>query len=243
MVEQHITADIALAQWQYYVATGDRQWLRQQGWPVLSGAAAFWASRVTLGSDGQYHITGVTGPDEENPDVNDEVYASVAAKTTLEDALQAANILGVSAPASWSEIASNIAVLTDPSLGIHPEFSGYGGQLVKQADVTLRRHRSPEPSAGRCARRRCSGDSNGRRRRRLTCPQLRVRSPPCGPAATRCRRPPTAYLADDRHLSGRTAGTLDVLHFAPTRARFIRISITSGTGSQPPMLQELQITS
>lgn len=44
-------------------------------------------------------------------------------------------------------------------------------------------------------------------------------------------------------VSGRTAGTLDVLHFAPTRARFIRISITSGTGSQPPMLEELQITS
>ena len=43
LYEQHITADIALAQWQYYVATGDRQWLAAQGWPVLSGAARFWA--------------------------------------------------------------------------------------------------------------------------------------------------------------------------------------------------------
>ena len=27
LYEQHITADIALAQWQYYQATGDRGWL------------------------------------------------------------------------------------------------------------------------------------------------------------------------------------------------------------------------
>ncbi len=137
LYEQHITADIALAQWQYYLATGDKTWLAQQGWPVISQAAEFWASRVTLGSDGQYHIDGVTGPDEENPDVNDEVYTNVAAKTTLQDATQAAQVLGLTAPASWSQIASKIVVLSDPTLDIHPEFSGYAGQLVKQADVTL----------------------------------------------------------------------------------------------------------
>ena len=37
--EQHITADIALAQWQYYLVTGDKVWLATQGWPVISGAA------------------------------------------------------------------------------------------------------------------------------------------------------------------------------------------------------------
>ena len=47
LYEQHITADIALAQWQYYLVTANKTWLRQQGWPVLSGAAAFWASRAT----------------------------------------------------------------------------------------------------------------------------------------------------------------------------------------------------
>ena len=47
LYEQHITADIALAQWQYYEATGDLTWLKTQGWPVISGAARFWASRAT----------------------------------------------------------------------------------------------------------------------------------------------------------------------------------------------------
>ena len=137
LYEQHITADIALAQWQYYLATGDKSWLAQRGWPVLSQAATFWASRVTLGSDGKYHINGITGPDEENPDVNDEVYTNVAAKTILDDAVQAAQVLRMTPPAGWSQIAANMTVLTDGTLGIHPEFGGYGGQMVKQADVTL----------------------------------------------------------------------------------------------------------
>jgi len=135
LYEQHITADIALAQWQYYLATSDRSWLAGQGWPVLSGAAAFWASRATLGSDGKYHITGVTGPDEENPDVNDEAYTNVGAMRTLQDAVQAAHVLGIAPPTNWSTIAANLAVPV--SRGIHPEFSGYRGQLVKQADITL----------------------------------------------------------------------------------------------------------
>ena len=137
LYEQHITADIALAQWQYYLVTGDKTWLAQQGWPVLSGAAAFWASRATLGTDGKYHIDGVTGPDEENPDVNDEVYTNVGAMRTLQDAVAAAQVLGITPPANWSTIAAGLVVPVDTAQNIHPEFSGYGGQLVKQADVTL----------------------------------------------------------------------------------------------------------
>jgi trehalose/maltose hydrolase-like predicted phosphorylase len=137
LYEQHITADIALAQWQYYLATGDKLWLQQRGWPVLSNAAAFWASRAVKGADGSYHINGVTGPDEENPDVNDEAYTNVGAKTTLQNAIKAAHVLALSVPASWSQIASGLIVPTGAAPAIHPEFSGYAGQLVKQADVTL----------------------------------------------------------------------------------------------------------
>jgi trehalose/maltose hydrolase-like predicted phosphorylase len=137
LYEQHITADIALAQWQYYLATGDTAWLARYGWPVLSQAAAFWASRVTPGSGGSYHINGVTGPDEENPDVNDEVYTNAAAATTLRDAAQAASVVGASAPASWTSIANGLVVLYDSSSGVNPEFAGYQGQLVKQADATM----------------------------------------------------------------------------------------------------------
>jgi trehalose/maltose hydrolase-like predicted phosphorylase len=135
LYEQHITADVALAQWQYYLVTGDKNWLATQGWPVLSNAAMFWASRAQLGSDGKYHIDGVTGPDEENPNVNDEVYTNVGAMRTLQDAVLAADVLGIAPPPAWSTIAANLTMLRRG--GINPEFSGYQNQLVKQADVTL----------------------------------------------------------------------------------------------------------
>jgi hypothetical protein len=61
----------------------------------------------------------------------------VAAKTTLQDAAQAARVLGLAVPTDWARIASGIVVPEDPTLGIQPEFSGYDGGLVKQADVTL----------------------------------------------------------------------------------------------------------
>ena len=108
-----------------------------RGWPVLSQAATFWASRVVRTSDGKFHIRHVTGPDEENPDVNDEAFTNVAAATTLRIATAAAKTLGRTAPASWQRIANKLVLLFDRSKGIHPEFQGYQGQLVKQADVTM----------------------------------------------------------------------------------------------------------
>ncbi|MGB6144840.1 MAG: glycoside hydrolase family 65 protein, partial [Rhodanobacter sp.] len=45
--EVHVNADIAIAQWQYYLATGDKAWLKEHAWPVLQGIATFWTSRVT----------------------------------------------------------------------------------------------------------------------------------------------------------------------------------------------------
>jgi trehalose/maltose hydrolase-like predicted phosphorylase len=151
LYEQHIVADVALAQWQYYLATGDLEWLRTKGWPVLSGAAEFWASRAKGGAGG-FHITHVTGPDEENPNVNDEAYTNVAAKTVLEDAASAAKALGETAPPQWSKIAAGLVVPVDSALGIHPEFAGYGGQLVKQADVTLMQYPWAFPMSAKVAR-------------------------------------------------------------------------------------------
>jgi len=137
LYEQHITADIALAQWQYYLATGDTRWLARYGWPIISGAATFWASRATLGGDARYHLNAMTGPDEYDENVDDEVYTNAAAIMTLHDAAQAARVLGLTVPADWTRIASRIVVLSETRQGILPEFSAYRGQLIKQADATL----------------------------------------------------------------------------------------------------------
>jgi trehalose/maltose hydrolase-like predicted phosphorylase len=136
LYEQHITADVALAMWQYFLTTGDRTWLRQQGLPALTGAATFWASRAVRGPDGRYHIHHVTGPDEENPNVTDEAFTNAGAAATLRHAGEAARMLGLNVPAAWSQIAAGLVIPINRHR-VHPEFAGYKGQLVKQADVTL----------------------------------------------------------------------------------------------------------
>ncbi|MDX6308381.1 MAG: hypothetical protein QOI06_1427 [Nocardioidaceae bacterium] len=151
LYEQHITGDIALAQWQYYLVTGNRHWLRTRGWPVLVQAARFWASRVVQTADGSYRIRHVTGPDEENPDVNNEAYTDVAAATTLRDATSAAQVVGAQVPPSWSRIAARLTPDYDRARAFHPEFDGYGGQLVKQADVTMLQYPWRQPMATRVA--------------------------------------------------------------------------------------------
>ncbi len=135
LYEQHITADIALAQWQYFVTTGDTAWLRTHGWPVIEGAAQFWAGRAVRGAGGRYHIAHVTGPDEENPNVSDEAFTTAGARRTLQIAAAAGALLGQPVPASWRTIAAGLTVPV--AAGIHPEYAGYPDQLVKQADVTL----------------------------------------------------------------------------------------------------------
>ena len=62
--EQHISADIAYAVWQYWQATGDDDFLRGAGAEILLETARFWSSRAKLEADGLGHIRGVIGPDE-----------------------------------------------------------------------------------------------------------------------------------------------------------------------------------
>jgi trehalose/maltose hydrolase-like predicted phosphorylase len=86
----HLQGDIALATWQYYLATGDTEWLRSEGWPLLQGIAEFWAGRVTDNGDGSYSITNVAGPDEYSNGVTDGVYTNAVAATALRQATRAA---------------------------------------------------------------------------------------------------------------------------------------------------------
>ena len=143
--EVHITADVAPAFWQYYLVTGDLDWLEEEGWPVLSGTAGFWVSRSTRGEDGQYHVLNVTPPDEwasnGNRGRDDNPYTNVAAPRNLEIALQAADILGAAPPDGWAERAGNFAILVDEAHGVVLEYADYDGRTIKQADVVMLTYR------------------------------------------------------------------------------------------------------
>ena len=133
--EQHITACVAIAAWNYYRVTQDKQWLREKGWPILKETADFWASRVERNGPGHYDINNVVAADEWAENVNNNAFTNAAAKANLQFATQAAALLGIPANNDWAQVAANIPILREN--GITKEHEAYKGEGIKQADVNL----------------------------------------------------------------------------------------------------------
>ena len=119
--ERHITADVGWAAWQYYLWTGDKNYLKTEGWPVLSATAAYWVSRVTRGADGKYHINKVLSPDETADVVSDDAYTNGVVQTNLRAAATAAKTMGQAADPRWKTIADSLYFPTDKARGIPAE--------------------------------------------------------------------------------------------------------------------------
>jgi trehalose/maltose hydrolase-like predicted phosphorylase len=109
--EIHVNADIAIAQWQYYLASGDKDWLKQYGWPVIREIAQFWASRVTYDkATDRYEIMHVTSPDEAYDDVPNDSFTNAAARKALNIAVEAAKTVGEPADPQWPRIAGKMYI-------------------------------------------------------------------------------------------------------------------------------------
>ncbi len=133
--EHHITADIAIAAWNYYLITKDKEWLKEKGWPILKSTAEFWESRVSLNGK-QYEITNVVCADEWAENVNNNAYTNATAKLNLQYANECAKILNLPLNNTWKEIADNL-VFSKMDNGVTREHDTYDGQNIKQADVNL----------------------------------------------------------------------------------------------------------
>ena len=144
-LEVHISADIAIAAWQYFQVTGDRDWLAERGWPIIKETADFWTSRVEPNDRGGYSLVNVIGADEWNvnpgggKNVIDNAYTIGAAKTNLGIAEKAAKILGKTANPDWVKVNDGLELLKmdDVAPGLIREHSTYRGEKTKQADVSL----------------------------------------------------------------------------------------------------------
>ncbi|HEY6978234.1 MAG TPA: glycoside hydrolase family 65 protein [Chitinophagaceae bacterium] len=134
--EHHITADVALAAWNYFCVTQDKEWLRQKGWPILSATADFWASRVERNGPGKYEIKNVVAADEWAENVDNNAFTNAAAKANLNAATAAAKVLGITPDADWQNVAANIPILQMEN-GVTKEHASYNGEGIKQADVNL----------------------------------------------------------------------------------------------------------
>lgn len=151
-LEIHVNADIALAVHQYWLATGDRRWLATRGWPILQGIATYYASRATKRADGSYSIRNVIPPDEYAEGVDDSVYTNVSAAQALRFAVAAGRTLHRQVDPRWSRVARGLRVPFDRTSGTHPEYAGYPGEAVKQADVTLLSYPWEHPQRRRVTR-------------------------------------------------------------------------------------------
>lgn len=134
--EHHITADVALAAWNYYKVTQDKDWLKEKGWPILSATADFWASRVERNGPGKYDIKNVVAADEWAENVDNNAFTNAAAKANLYAATEAAKLLGITPDADWENVADNIPILKLDN-GVTKEHAAYNGEGIKQGDVNL----------------------------------------------------------------------------------------------------------
>ena len=134
--EHHITADVAIAAWNYFAVTQDTSWLREKGFPIIKACADFWASRVEKNGPGHYDIKNVVAADEWAENVDNNAFTNAAAKANLRYAVMAANILHQPVDNEWIDVEKNIPILK-LSNGVTAEHATYHGEKIKQADVNL----------------------------------------------------------------------------------------------------------
>jgi len=134
--EHHITACVGIAAWNYYCVTQDKDWLRDRGYPILKETALFWASRVERNGPRKYDINNVVAADEWAENIDNDAFTNAAAKAVLQDASEAAILLGIKPDADWMNVANNIPILKLDN-GVTREFATYNGEGIKQADVNL----------------------------------------------------------------------------------------------------------
>ena len=142
--EQHISADVAYAVWQYWQATSDETFMRDAGAEILLETGRFWASRALLEADGYRHIRDVIGPDEYHEHVDDNAFTNVMARWNIRRAIDVAALLRERWPECWKRLSSHlglddaelkewrsaadtIATGLDPKTGLFEQFAGYFG--------------------------------------------------------------------------------------------------------------------
>ena len=142
--QQHISADIAYAVWQYWQATLDEAFLLDAGAEILLETARFWASRAERDADGSRHIRGVIGPDEYHEHIDDNAFTNVMAGWNIRRGLDVAAMLRDRWPERWASLSGRLvlddAELTqwqtvaetlvtgfDPKTGLFEQFAGFYG--------------------------------------------------------------------------------------------------------------------
>lgn len=127
--ENHIVGDVAFAQWQYFAATNDTNYLREFGAEIIRQTADFWLSRVTFNKQkDRYEIHDVVSVSEDEKDVNNETYTNAIAKINLNLAVKASQILNLQVNPEWQKVSEKMFIPFNAEEEFHPlhESAGAG---------------------------------------------------------------------------------------------------------------------
>jgi alpha,alpha-trehalose phosphorylase len=104
--QYHINADVVYALRKYVGATGDEEFLFDAGAEILVETARLWRDLGFFSEDlgGNFSITGVTGPDEYNTVVNDNLYTNLMARENLWYAAQTVERMQAERPEQLAQL-------------------------------------------------------------------------------------------------------------------------------------------
>ena len=142
--QYHINADVVYALEKYLNATGDLEFLADEGAEVLVETARLYEDLGFYAVNGEEHfrIHGVTGPDEYTTVVNDNLYTNVMARFTMRYAARTVVFLREWNPeayaalarrtgltddeiSSWHRACDAMFIPYDEELGIHPQDASF----------------------------------------------------------------------------------------------------------------------
>jgi hypothetical glycosyl hydrolase len=93
-IEQHISADISYAVWQYYMITQDQDFMDKCGYEIIFETATFWTSRSEWNSSTElFEIKDIMGPDEYKIHINNNAYTNYMAHWNIQKAIEYCNII------------------------------------------------------------------------------------------------------------------------------------------------------
>lgn len=145
--EIHRNAAILYAIFMYHEYSGDDQYLREYGLPVMLEICRYWCSRVTFNKKKHvYMLLGVTGPNEYENNVSNNWYTNRMAKFCLEQTVQyVRTIIGVDAikPYGGTEreilrferVARKMYLPQDKGSGIFLQQDGFLDKQITPAEM------------------------------------------------------------------------------------------------------------
>jgi kojibiose phosphorylase len=107
----HISGDVAMAMWEYFLITGDDSLLLDGGAEVILECARFYHSYAYFKKDkNRYEILDVVGPDEYHERVDNNAFTSMVAKATFEIANATAKHLKQKYPGKFQALVKRIGI-------------------------------------------------------------------------------------------------------------------------------------